>query len=143
MLNRFKLVDPFKKKRTTEGAIKRFNIKIPSIDAPLKNLSGGNQQKVVIAKWFLTQPKILILDSPTIGIDVLAKGSIYETIRDLVSQGVSIILISDEISEVLNNCNRILIMKKGKITEEVLSEKITEEELYQKVWSKEAKVRVL
>jgi simple sugar transport system ATP-binding protein len=142
ILNRFKLVDPFKKKKTTEESIKRFSIKVPSIDSPVKNLSGGNQQKVVIAKWFLTQPQILILDSPTIGIDVLAKGSIYETIRDLVSQGVSIILISDEIPEVLNNCNRILIMKKGKIIEEVLAEKITEEELYQKVWSKEAEVRV-
>ncbi len=141
-LNRFKLMDSLRKKETAKEAIRKLNIKVPSIDAPLKNLSGGNQQKVVIAKWFLIQPQILIMDSPTVGIDVLAKNSIYETIRELSSHGVSIILISEEIPEILNNCNRVLVMRKGKITGEFFSEKMTEEELYQKVWSKEIEVRV-
>jgi simple sugar transport system ATP-binding protein len=143
LLNRFRLIDSLKKRNISEDAIKRFNIKCHSLDAPVKSLSGGNQQKVVIAKWFLTLPKILILDGPTVGVDVLAKNSIYETIKELVSHGVSIILISDEIYEVLNNCNRILIMKKGKIVDMLYSEEITEEELYQKVWSKEDKLKVL
>lgn len=140
LLNRFKLIDSLRKKEITKEAIRKFNIKTPSIEIPVKNLSGGNQQKVVIAKWFLIQPQILIMDSPTIGIDVLAKNSIYETIRELASHGVSVILISEEIPEVLNNCNRILVMRKGKIIGEFLSEKMTEEELYQKVWSKEIEV---
>lgn len=142
LLNRLKLIDSLRKRETAKEAIRKLNIKVPSIDAPLKNLSGGNQQKVVIAKWFLIQPQILIMDSPTIGIDVLAKNSIYETIRELSSHGVSIILISEEIPEILNNCNRILVMRKGKITGEFSSEKMTEEELYQKVWSKEIEARV-
>jgi len=141
-LNRFRLIDVLKKRETAKEAIRKFNIKVPSIDSPVKNLSGGNQQKVVIAKWFLIQPQILIMDSPTIGIDVLAKNSIYETIRELSSHGVSIILISEEIPEILNNCNRILVMRKGRITGEFSSENMTEEDLYQKVWSKEVEVKI-
>jgi len=107
--------------------------KTAGIDVPAKTLSGGNQQKVVLAKWILTAPRILILDGPTIGIDVAAKESIYNLIRELSEKGVSIILISDEPSEVINNCDRILLMKNGRILEEFLPNEITEEELDRKI----------
>lgn len=129
-LNKLGLIIPGKKREFAEGAVERFKIKVPSIDSPVRTLSGGNQQRTVIAKWVSIKPKILILDGPTIGIDVAAKESIYDIIEDLASQGVSIILISDEVPEVLYNCNRVLLMKKGRIVEEFHSSETTEEELY-------------
>jgi len=133
LLGRFYLVDTKRKRSFAENAVKTFGIKTAGIDVPAKTLSGGNQQKVVLAKWILTAPKILILDGPTIGIDVAAKESIYNLIRELSEKGVSIILISDEPSEVINNCDRILLMKNGRIQGEYLPSEITEEELDRKI----------
>ena len=133
ILGKFYLVDKKKKRNFAENAVRTFGIKTPSIDVPVKTLSGGNQQKVVLAKWVLTAPKILILDGPTIGIDVAAKESIYNLIRELSKKGVSIILISDEPSEVINNCDRILLMKNHRIQKEYLPNEITEEELDRKI----------
>ena len=133
LLGRFYLVDTKRKRSFAENAVKTFGIKTAGIDVPAKTLSGGNQQKVVLAKWILTAPKILILDGPTIGIDVAAKESIYNLIRELSERGVSIILISDEPSEVINNCDRILLMKNGRIQGEYLPSEITEEELDRKI----------
>lgn len=133
LLGRFYLVDTKRKRSFAENAVKTFGIKTAGIDVPAKTLSGGNQQKVVLAKWILTAPRILILDGPTIGIDVAAKESIYNLIRELSEKGVSIILISDEPSEVINNCDRILLMKNGRILEEFLPNEITEEELDRKI----------
>ena len=133
LLGRFYLVDTKRKRSFAENAVKTFGIKTAGIDVPAKTLSGGNQQKVVLAKWILTAPKILILDGPTIGIDVAAKESIYNLIRELSERGVSIILISDEPSEVINNCDRILLMKNGRIQGEFLPSEITEEELDRKI----------
>ena len=133
LLGKFYLVDTKRKRSFAENAVKTFGIKTAGIDVPVKTLSGGNQQKVVLAKWILTAPKILILDGPTIGIDVAAKESIYNLIRELSEKGVSIILISDEPSEVINNCDRILLMKNGRIQGEYLPNEITEEELDRKI----------
>lgn len=83
---------------------------------PVQALSGGNQQKVVIAKWIETEPKILILNSPTVGVDVGSKADIHAYARKLAGQGMGVIIISDDISEVLQNCNRILVMNKGRVT---------------------------
>ena len=130
LLSKLKLINVKKRKEFAEGAVERFDIKVPSIDSPVKTLSGGNQQRTVIAKWLSIKPRILILDGPTIGIDVAAKGSIYDIIEDLASQGMSIVLISDEVPEVLNNCGRVLLMKKGRIVGEFYSNEITEEELH-------------
>jgi len=84
---------------------------------------------VVLAKWLATHPKIFILDSPTAGIDVGAKARIHEFIRNLAHQGIGIIMILDEIPEVLYNCNRILIMRRGRIVSEIDSPDVTEEEI--------------
>ncbi|MCC5911399.1 MAG: xylose ABC transporter ATP-binding protein [Clostridiaceae bacterium] len=93
-----------------------LNIKTPSIEQKTRNLSGGNQQKVVIAKWLMAAPEILILDEPTRGIDVGAKYEIYNIMNQLVAQGVSIIMISSELPEVLGMSDRILVMHEGKLT---------------------------
>lgn len=93
-----------------------LSIKMAGVDTLCKNLSGGNQQKVVISKWLAANPKILILDEPTRGIDVGAKSEIYKLINQLAESGISIMLISSELSEILNLCNRVVVMHEGEIT---------------------------
>jgi ribose transport system ATP-binding protein len=93
-----------------------INIKTPSPNARAANLSGGNQQKVVLAKWLALAPRVLIFDEPTRGIDVGAKAEIYTLMRELARQGVSIIAISSEMEEVLGISDRIAVMHEGKIT---------------------------
>ena len=93
-----------------------MSIKLGSSSTPIKNLSGGNQQKVILSRWLLTDPEILLLDEPTRGIDVGAKSEIYEIMDELVSKGVSIILISSELPEVIGMSDRIAVMHDGCIT---------------------------
>jgi D-xylose transport system ATP-binding protein len=89
-------------------------IKAPNLHVPVDSLSGGNQQKVVISKWLMSKPKVLILDDPTRGIDVGAKYEIYKLMNDLAQQGISIIMISSELEEVLGMCDRIVVMCEGR-----------------------------
>ncbi len=114
-----------------EKAVRTFDIRAPSLDAPVRTLSGGNQQKVVMAKWLLTQPRVLILDGPTVGIDVGARETIYGLIREMAAQGVGVLLISEEVGEVLANCHRILVMKRGRIVAELGGSGLTEARLRQ------------
>ena len=93
-----------------------MSIKTPSLRQRVKNLSGGNQQKVSIAKTLLTKPKVLILDEPTRGVDVGAKKEIYELINEFKSQGMGIILISSEIPEILGICDRVMVMHEGEVS---------------------------
>ena len=104
--------------RATE-AVKRFGIRCRNIGQPVGELSGGNQQKVVIAKWLETSPKVLILDEPTRGVDVGAKAEIHTIMGQLVKQGVAILMISSELPEVLGMSDRILVMSEGRITGEI------------------------
>lgn len=104
-----------------------LNIKAPSIEQILGNLSGGNQQKVSLGKWLFTQPKILILDEPTRGIDVGAKYEIYTIINRLIEEGMSIILISSELPEVLGMSDRIYVMAHGEITGEIAAKEATQD----------------
>lgn len=96
--------------------IRRLNIKTPTMDQIINNLSGGNQQKVLIARWLLAQPKILILDEPTRGIDVGAKAEIYRLISELANRGVAIIMVSSELPEILGMSDRVMVMHGGRIT---------------------------
>lgn len=96
--------------------IRRLNIKTPTMDQIINNLSGGNQQKVLIARWLLAQPKILILDEPTRGIDVGAKAEIYRLISELANRGVAIIMVSSELPEILGMSDRVMVMHEGRIT---------------------------
>ncbi len=103
-------------KKISEAAVKKLSIRTPSISQTAKNLSGGNQQKVVISKWLTRECDILIFDEPTRGIDVGAKDEIYKLLRDLASQGKSIIMISSELPEVLRLSDRIVVMCEGRVT---------------------------
>lgn len=129
LVNKFHLIDERKVTENIQKWVRDLSIKIPSTDSMVQTLSGGNQQRVVLAKWIATQPKVLILDGPTIGIDVAAKFAIHEIIRNLARNGIAIILISEEIPEVYHNCDRIIVMRKGHIVKEFDTTQTTEDEI--------------
>jgi len=108
-----------------------LNIKTPSIEQKVKNLSGGNQQKVSLGKWLFVKPNVLILDEPTRGIDVGAKFEIYTLMNGLVEQGMSIIMISSELPEVLGMSDRVYVVASGRITGELPIEEATQEKIMQ------------
>ncbi|MGV2528332.1 UNVERIFIED_CONTAM: sugar ABC transporter ATP-binding protein, partial [Bacillus thuringiensis] len=95
---------------------KRLRVKTPDMQEIIQNLSGGNQQKVLLARWLLTNPKILILDEPTRGIDVGAKAEIHRLVSELAGQGVAILMISSDMPEVLGMSDRVAVMHEGHIT---------------------------
>ena len=106
-------------KNMTVEWINRLGIKTPGPDALCLNLSGGNQQKVVLAKWLASQVKIFVLDHPTRGVDVGAKEDVYELVRGLAQQGIAMLLISDTLDETIGLSNAILTMKDGRITQRI------------------------
>ncbi len=105
-------------RRTVDTWVQDLAIKAPSPESPVQTLSGGNQQRIVVAKWLATRPRLLILDGPTIGVDIAAKSAIHQIIHRLAAQGMGIILISDEVPEVFYNCNRVMVMHKGRFLAE-------------------------
>lgn len=117
-----------KTKSLSSECVEEFNIKTDTINSKILSLSGGNQQKVVIAKWFKTNPKVILMDEPTAGVDIGSKGEIIELIRRFSEEGKSVILISSELSEMLAICDRLLIVKKGEIKGEIQREEILNEE---------------
>ena len=112
-----------------EKANKELRTKTPNMDELIRNLSGGNQQKIVLAKWLATKPKVLILDEPTRGIDVGTKAEIYNIIDLLAAEGIAIILISSELPEVMNMSDRIYVMEQGRITGELNHTNCTQEKI--------------
>lgn len=122
-------VDRTKERKITEEYIKKLSIKTPSQDARIQNLSGGNQQKVVISRWLATNPHILIMDEPTRGIDVGAKAEIYALMNQLVHEGISIIMISSELPEILNMSDRVVVMREGQISRILSHEEVSQEEI--------------
>ncbi len=115
--------------QTVSRWIKQLEIKTPSSELPVESLSGGNQQRVVLAKWLASQPKILILNGPTVGVDVGSKAEIHQLIREIAAQGIGILLISDDLPELLQTCHRILLMRNGRIVEEFQRTDLSEEQL--------------
>ena len=126
---RFGLISDKKRRDDTAWAIKSMNIKTASQKTQIKLLSGGNQQKVIIGRWLLTEPEILMLDEPTRGIDVGAKYEIYQLIDALAAKGKSIIVVSSELGELLGICDRIYVMSSGRIAGEVNAKETTQEEI--------------
>ena len=122
-------IDKKKEEDATQDYIKRLNTKTPSTDQLVVNLSGGNQQKVVLAKWLVKDCDILIFDEPTRGIDVGAKSEIYHLMNELVAQGKSIIMISSEMTEILRMSDRIVVMCEGKKTAEIDIAEATQENI--------------
>ena len=109
-------IDYGKERRLAADWIKRLRIKAPGPDAACRKLSGGNQQKVVLARWMTAGSRILVLDHPTRGLDVGAKEEVYELVRDLSDQGVAILLISDTLEETIGLSHQVLVMRDGEIT---------------------------
>lgn len=126
-LNKFGFMLESKERDNSKDYINMLKIKTYGYDQEVLDLSGGNQQKVVIAKCLLTKPDILILDEPTRGIDIGSKAEIYKIISDLANNGVSIIMISSDLPELLNMSDRIIIMREGHITGELSREEASEE----------------
>lgn len=125
-------VDLDKEEKITQDYIDMMSTKTPSQDQVIGNLSGGNQQKVMIGRWLATNPKVLILDEPTRGVDVGAKSEIYAIMNELAKKGMSIIMISSELPEILNMSDRIYVMREGKIRGCFNhSEGVTQEEIMQ------------
>lgn len=118
-----------KEKALSENYISRLGIKTASGNTEVQNLSGGNQQKIVIAKWLATQPKILLLDEPTRGIDINAKAEIYKLIKSLAAEGMGIIMVSSELPEILAVSDRVLVICEGAVTADLPAEKSTEQEI--------------
>lgn len=116
-----------KENEIAEKYVEELKVRTPSIETVVGTLSGGNQQKVVISKWIATSPKVFIMDTPTVGIDIGSKAEIYEQIHKFADEGMAIILISDEIQEVMENCNRVLVMAHGKCVVELSEEDLMQE----------------
>ncbi|MES0862604.1 sugar ABC transporter ATP-binding protein [Ruegeria sp. SCPT10] len=107
----------------------RLDLRAASLDTDVGNLSGGNQQKVVIAKWLATQPKVIILDEPTKGIDIGSKAAVHEFMAELAAQGLAVIMVSSEIPEILGMSDRVIVMREGRIAAELSDDKMTPETL--------------
>ena len=118
-----------KMREDTDWAIKAMRIKTPSQKTQIRSLSGGNQQKVIIGRWLLTKPEVLLLDEPTRGIDVGAKYEIYELIINLAKEGKGVIMVSSEMPELLGVCDRILVMSGGQLAGEVDAKTTSQEEI--------------
>ncbi|WP_134678707.1 multiple monosaccharide ABC transporter ATP-binding protein [Paracoccus ravus] len=123
------IIDRHKEGKVAQDYRKAINIRAPSIDQATVNLSGGNQQKVVLSKWLFSEPEILILDEPTRGIDVGAKYEIYTIIRDLAAAGKSIIVISSEMPELLGITDRVIVMNEGRLVGEMPTSEATQERI--------------
>jgi ribose transport system ATP-binding protein len=116
-------INKYKERQAVDDFIFKLKIKTPSGKTKMMNLSGGNQQKVILARWLCRKPSILLMEQPTRGIDVGAKQEIYRLMRELVNQGISILVMSDEMPELIGLCNRIIMMKNGRITGELNCQK--------------------
>lgn len=121
------IVNRKKENEIADKYVEELKVRTPSIETVVGTLSGGNQQKVVISKWIATSPKVFIMDTPTVGIDIGSKAEIYEQIHKFADEGMAIILISDEIQEVMANCNRVLVMAHGKCVVELSEEDLMQE----------------
>jgi ribose transport system ATP-binding protein len=127
--NQFGLINRHKEEAQAETLGKRLNLKCGSLSDPVSSLSGGNQQKVAIAKMLSVNPKLIFLDEPTRGVDVGAKAEIHRILRNLAASGVGILVISSELPELIGVCDRVLVVREGRISGEVSGERMTEENI--------------
>lgn len=126
----FGLLDHTKAGRVAQGLVDELRIATPNVDLPVQSLSGGNQQRVLIARWLTIEPQLLVLHGPTVGVDVGSKDTIYKAIQVLAGRGLAVILISDDLPELLQNADRILVMRDGEVQQEFAAETAQEDELY-------------
>jgi simple sugar transport system ATP-binding protein len=136
--DRFGQIDRARAQQLAEQTVKDLQIATPGVDKPVQSLSGGNQQRVLIGRWLAIDPRVLILHGPTVGVDVGSKDIIYRIMQKLSQRGIGIILISDDLPELLQNCDRILMMKKGRVANQYRADQLNEAELYHALLSEAA-----
>ena len=123
------LLSEHRKNEVIGNYMNSLNIKAASKDIAVSSLSGGNQQKVVLARWLATKPKVLILDEPTRGVDIGAKAEIYSIINELAADGMAIIMISSELPEIINMCDNVCIVRSGRIVGRLNRKELNQEEI--------------
>jgi simple sugar transport system ATP-binding protein len=128
-----RLLNMSRLRQSVAAWVQQLAIKTSSPELPVRTLSGGNQQRVVLAKWLAGAPRLLILNGPTVGVDVGSKHELHEIIKGLARDGMGLIVMSDDIPELLHVCNRILLMRKGRIAEAFDRAHVTEPELTTKL----------
>jgi simple sugar transport system ATP-binding protein len=128
--DRFGQIDRARARAMAEDTVKDLQIATPNVDKAVQSLSGGNQQRVLIGRWLAIDPHVLILHGPTVGVDVGSKDIIYRIMQRLAQRGIGILLVSDDLPELLQNCDRVLMMRKGRVAEEHRAESLTEAQLY-------------
>ena len=129
LLNQLGLVNTHKEQAAIESVIEKMQVRLDSPSAPVRSLSGGNQQKIVIGKWLLTDAAIYLLHDPTRGIDVGTKQEIYHLMRDLADKGAALLFFSTELSELVGMCDRVLVLYEGRIFRELVGDAINEENI--------------
>ena len=128
-ISRFGILNKRKMKEITQEYIQRIKIKTPSPSTKIRTLSGGNQQKVVLSRWLAMHPDMIILDEPTRGIDVGAKGEIEELIKEIAEEGISVIYISSELDELVRGCDRVVVLSEGRKSGELVGSEISSESI--------------
>ncbi|PJG85339.1 sugar ABC transporter ATP-binding protein [Conservatibacter flavescens] len=136
--NKFNVIKDKVAYQHSQSLIDALKIKVSDSDLPVNTLSGGNAQRVSIAKWLSIRPDIIILDSPTIGVDIANKEGIFNIIKSLAEEGISVIFVTDEVEEAFYHSHRIFIMKKGQIAHHICATQTTEQELMEKVYEHHA-----
>ena len=137
IISKYQLISGRKRNQLARNMVDRLRIKTPSLNQEVGNLSGGNQQKVVLGKWLPLQPMVIILDQPTRGIDIGAKREIYDLIAELAKNGSGVIIISDELPELLGLADRIMVINKGRKTFEFNRNEVNQSQLLEAVVSQE------
>jgi simple sugar transport system ATP-binding protein len=123
--SRSRLLDRARVRVTIQSLFERLRVKAPNTRAVVRSLSGGNAQRVVIAKWLATQPKVLMLNGPTVGVDVGSKAEILEILRNEAERGMGVIVISDDAPELVACCHRVLIVRRGRLVHELIGDDVT------------------
>lgn len=128
--DRFGQIDRVRARALAEDTVKELQIATPNVEKAVQSLSGGNQQRVLIGRWLAIDPHVLILHGPTVGVDVGSKDIIYRIMQRLSERGIGILLVSDDLPELLQNCDRVLMMRKGRVADAYPADGLTEAELY-------------
>ena len=131
LLGRFGMIDAEKANAMADKLVAELQVATPDTSRPVQSLSGGNQQRVLLGRWLAIVPKLLILHGPTVGVDVGSKDTIYRIIQGLTTRGIGVIIISDDLPELLQNCDRILVMQKGRLTQSFVADGLQEDLLYE------------
>ncbi|MCW2309010.1 sugar ABC transporter ATP-binding protein [Rhodobium gokarnense] len=136
--NRLGMIDAGESRKLSEAIAEQLHIVAADLKNPVQSLSGGNQQRVLIGRGLATQPKLFVLHGPTVGVDVGSKDTIFRIIQKLAGEGMGVIIVSDDLPELLQNCDRIMVMRKGRIAETFDAERVDEDMLYHALASEKA-----